>query len=354
MVLKTRSGISLSRVIDDPSLKEQLRCCLFFSFLFLFIAHSARYFNLAYTNDSLQIYQATDAQWQIYLGRWGQVLYCRLRGTIAAPYVIGLLSGLYISLAAFLIIRMFHIQEKAYIAVLCLFMTCNEALNSLNATFINSSDTIMLSMLLSVLSVYFWNKWRFGFFLSASLLTLSLSLYQADLQTAICLVLLILLILLLESRTVDKDFFIRGMKAVAFMIVGLLLYKLSLTIVSRHTQITTVEHLNNLFSDSFLSTLFPRMLRTWMQPFSFILNPHTLHPKCTTVFYFLLIAWTLILVLDAIFRVQIPPISRLISFLILLILPFGMNFSAFLQHSDCRIHNFRYCAIKKYGRRKMG
>lgn len=104
------------------------------------------------------------------------------------------------------------------------------------------------------------------------------------------------------------------MTAVSFMIVGLLLYKLSLTIVSHYTQITTGEHLNNLFYDGFLSTLFPRTLRTWIQPFSFILNPHTLHPKCTAVFYFLLIAWTLILVLDAIFRVRRTPISRLFPF----------------------------------------
>lgn len=345
MKANTPSGNNLSRIIDDPAIKEQLRCTLFFSFLFLFLAHSARFFNLAYTNDSLQINQATDAQWQFYLGRWGQVLYCRLRGTIAAPYVIGLLCGLYIGLAAFLIIRMFRIQEKAYIAVLCLFMTCNEALNSLNATFINSSDTIMCSMLLSVLSVYFWNRWRYGFLLSAPLMTLSLSLYQADLQTAICLVLLILLLRLLESKTVDKAFFIRGITAVFFMIAGLLLYKLSLSIVSRHTQITTAEHLNTLFSDSFLSTLFPRALRTWMQPFSFILKPHALHPKGTAALFLLLIAWTLILVLDAIFRVRRTPASLLFSFLILLILPFGMNFSVFLADVTRERMTYAYSLI---------
>lgn len=330
MKTNTPSDIKLSHLFDDSSIKKQLQYSFLFSFLFLFIAHSARFFYLAYTNDSLQIYQATDANWQFYLGRWGQVLYCKLRGTIVAPYVIGLLCGLYISCAAFLIIRMFNIQEKIYIAILCMFMTCNEALNSLNATFINFSDIIMFSMLLSVTSVFFWNRWRFGFLLSAPLLTLSISLYQADLQTSIYLVLLILLIRLLESKTVDRAFFIRGITAVSFMIAGLLLYKLSLSIVSSQTQITTIDHLNNLFSDSFLSTLFPRVLRTWMQPFSFILNPHALHPKCTAAFYLLLIAWTLFLVLEAIFQVRRTPASILFSFLILLILPFSMNFSAFL------------------------
>ena len=345
MKTNTPSDIKLSHLFDDSSIKKQLQYSFLFSFLFLFIAHSARFFNLAYTNDSLQIYQATDAYWQIHLGRWGQVLYCKLRGTIVVPYVIGLLCGLYISCAAFLITRMFNIQKKIYIAILCMFMTCNEALNSLNATFINSSDIIMFSMLLSVISVFFWNRWRFGFLLSAPLLTLSLSLYQADLQTAILLILLILFVNLLSTRDVNKTFVFKGLKGASYILAGILLYMVSLPIVYKHTQVTPSTHFNNVFSGNFLRTLFPRIIKTWAQPFEFILNPHALHPRLTSILFIVLISWTVILAFMYIFRVHKSHISKVILLLILLLLPFATNFSFFLSEITRERMTYAYSII---------
>lgn len=320
--------------LDNNSLvKKQLKDAFVCTFLFLFLAHAARYFNLAFTNDSVQIYQATDAEWQLSIGRWGQVLYCRLRGTIVAPYVIGVLCAIYISCAVFLIVRLFHIEKRIYVVILSMFMTCNEALTSLNATFINYADILMLSMLLSVIAVYFWNNYKYGFLLGALFLTISISLYQADIQTAIVLIISSIIIKIFDGET-SREIIIKIIKAAVLFMCSISLYLLSLPIVAEHSKVAISNSYNSpsiIFEDGFFTDSINKICNAWRQPFDFMLHPHMLHPVISTVIFLLLVGWTIVLFFQEIISSNQTLYLKVFAIVLLAVFPFGANVSNYLS-----------------------
>ena len=89
-------------------------CVLFFNI----IAHGYRFVNLMFNGDSLLIYQ-TDQNWKYSIGRIFQPFYWKLRGDLVAPMLIATLAVFYFTAALVLIVRMFKLQNKLHIALLC-------------------------------------------------------------------------------------------------------------------------------------------------------------------------------------------------------------------------------------------
>lgn len=79
--------------------------------LCMLLAHGFAFTNLFPNHDSTVL--VFDAQWTMYvLGRWAQNLYFPLvRGKIAAPWLIGAFSIVYLALTGYIIAKLLHLRR---------------------------------------------------------------------------------------------------------------------------------------------------------------------------------------------------------------------------------------------------
>ena len=101
-------------------------------FALMILAHGFRFFELAYSDDSVQIVQSTSTDWKISIGRWAQPFYWKIRGDIAAPWLM-------------ITIKIMGIRSRWGMLLLCLALTANPTMSYLNSTFIMETDTYMLA-----------------------------------------------------------------------------------------------------------------------------------------------------------------------------------------------------------------
>lgn len=135
-------------------------------------------------------------------GRWFLSLACGISSYFALPWLIGVLSVLYIGIAAALTCAVLKIRNKYSAIVIGALMATFPALASTFA-YVFTMDGYMLGLLMAVAAVYFTRKFRFGWIGGAVLLALSLGTYQAYLPVAVILSMYAaLLILMGENRRI--------------------------------------------------------------------------------------------------------------------------------------------------------
>ena len=84
--------IHISRRLRDAAL-----CTLFF----MLILHGYRYVSLGFSHDSLAFAWPDDLTWQLSLGRFVQPVYWAFRGSVGAPFLVGLLTCVYMTLSVY-------------------------------------------------------------------------------------------------------------------------------------------------------------------------------------------------------------------------------------------------------------
>lgn len=303
------------------------------SLLFFLCAHVYRFTQLAYTDDSVEILQNSNRNWQISLGRWLQVFYWRLRGNIVVPYIIGLFAFLFFFGAIYLIIELLELRSPISVALVCMLLGCNATLTFANATYISWTDVYMLSFFLACASVYVTFRIPYGFFGGALLICASLALYQSYFQVAALLFLICMAKKLLQSGD-NKQVLYLGFRALAALFFGLILYDLSLRLVEWKTGIARSTGYNGVgrVGGYILAKIPSLLLQTWIYPFQSMMKPETNLPKATTLCYILLIILSGYFVAEIIKKKQIE--KRAVFFFILLVtlFPLGMNSVYFLSH----------------------
>ena len=106
---------------DGLSRDEQKRLLLLsFGAVFLFglAAHAYGFLRAGFSHDMLNalVVEPVETYWKMQLGRPGIVLYRRtIRGLIAAPWRLGLLSLLWLSLSCFLTAKLFQIRNPLFV-----------------------------------------------------------------------------------------------------------------------------------------------------------------------------------------------------------------------------------------------
>lgn len=129
-------------------------------------------------------------------GRWFLSLACGISSYFALPWLIGVLSILYIGIAAALTCAVLKIRNKYSAIVIGALMATFPALASTFA-YVFTMDGYMLGLLMAVAAVYFTKKFRFGWIGGAVLLALSLGTYQAYLPVAVILSLYAVVLILM-------------------------------------------------------------------------------------------------------------------------------------------------------------
>lgn len=162
--------------------------------LCMLLAHGFAFTNLFPNHDSTVL--VFDAQWTMYvLGRWAQNLYFPLvRGKIAAPWLIGAFSIVYLALTSYCITSLLHLKKWSAALLTGLLGTCASVTAQL-ATYTYETDAYLLAMLLACAAVWCTERLPrlWGYLGAAVCLCGCLALYQSYIQFAVGLYLLLLL-----------------------------------------------------------------------------------------------------------------------------------------------------------------
>ena len=193
-------------------------------------AHGFAFANLFPNHDSTVL--VFDAQWTMYvLGRWAQNLYFPLiRGKIAAPWLIGGFSIVYMALSGACIASLLRLRRAAAVLLTALLAVCASVTSAL-ATYTYETDAYLLAMLLACVGVLWLEKTRpvAGILGAAVLFCGCLALYQAYIQFALGLFLLVLLRQALEGAP-WRAWLLHGVRMLASLAVGAVLYLISVKI----------------------------------------------------------------------------------------------------------------------------
>lgn len=300
-------------------------CVLFFNI----IAHGYRFVNLMFNGDSLLIYQ-TDQNWKYSIGRIFQPFYWKLRGDLVAPMLIATLAVFYFTAALVLIVRMFKLQNKLQIALLCALLAVNITTTSTFATDFHEGDTYMLALLCATVGVAFFRKAHPV--LGGVFICLCLGFYQAYLQLAIGLLILLFMQDLLEGKDPSKVF-LSGLKSIAMLLGGSIAYALIMRVLLHVKGIVLADHYNGLTNvGDYSNTSIPRLVvDTYLYVIKEWWNPQTFRSRfvgLANVALLLLAAATLLWLLAA----KIKQNRTLLLLIVLFLLfPFGINVVYFIS-----------------------
>lgn len=224
--------LSLTERLSDRFLSWLWECRLpFFStLLFGFLAHMFIFTNKLPNHDDVA-YLFSKGE-TVRSGRWGLELLRFIIPDYSMPWLHGMISLLLLSFSICLIIHLFHIHSKLGQILLSALII---AFPSQTGTFcyMYTSSCYAIAFLLSVLAVLEadrsnWKHWL----ISALLVMLMFSIYQAYIAITASLLVLLLIQKLLTAGSSNQalPIFKQGLLYVAILVVGLELYRLTITI----------------------------------------------------------------------------------------------------------------------------
>ncbi len=204
--------------------KKRFNIALVLSLCFWLFAHGYRFFNNYYTHDALMEIFQDDIFFQRSLGRFLQPVFIILRGSVCAPWLIGIISLAFLALSAFFVIELLELNNIFFIVSVVGLMVCNNIFTVANVAFLPWVDIFAASLFFSVLAVCFANKDTLkGYFAGGFFLFLSLGLYQAYAGVTLMLILIMLLKELRNGKDV-KSTVVKGLKNCGMLVTSGALY----------------------------------------------------------------------------------------------------------------------------------
>ena len=211
----------------NSDVQQRLLLCFAAVFLFGLAAHAYGFLRAGFSHDMLNALVVTPVEtyWKMQLGRPGIVLYRRvLRGLIAAPWQLGLLSLVWLSLSCFLITGLFRIPSRLFTVLTAGILTANLSLIAMTATFLYEMDADLFAMLVGIVAVWLWDRggWK-GAFAGVLLICFCVGTYQSMVSVPITLIMLLSMAALLRGEDF-RAVFRKGLRALVMLALGGLLY----------------------------------------------------------------------------------------------------------------------------------
>ena len=185
-----------------------------------FIAHGFRLTNKFFCEDSFNYLDTISASWTISIGRFLLPIVEKVRGPKEATWVIGVLSLVWISFTAIIVIKLFDIKNDLYIILVSAILVCNPVVAG-TFSYMYTADGYFFGLMLAVLSVYMAvNARKFWWLIIAAvLLGLSMAFYQSYVSVAILLLEMWLILMLNDREKSLKDFW---KKTGSFALMGIM------------------------------------------------------------------------------------------------------------------------------------
>jgi len=314
--------------------------CIFTTVLYV-ITNGYRFSNPMFSGDSLLMIHQNDSAWQIALGRFVQPFLVMLRGGIALPFLISVLTVTWLSLSLYFLADYLKIKKYLSVAFVSAAMVCNTTLLAANASFLQYTDFYAFALFLSVFGVWLLQKKKVIYVaLGIMCLSLSLGIYQSYICVAIALVMMYFLFKMLDNPTLTntlkdllKHFIAFALSAVIYLIVW--------KIFQGIFDIWTANSYNGMASlgDYSNDSIFAIIGATYR-----LVAEHFMNPSTFTTMPFrgvsLSIVWLYILRFCNIVILLVPTISlirlnrqnktniwqKLLQIAIILLFPLGINF----------------------------
>ena len=301
-----------------------------FIFSNFFLSHDA--LNEFYLFGPINYYDYSVVIHKVSLGRFFAPIYdIVFRGSVASPWLVGILSLLWIALSIYFVCLLFNINSKLEIGIISAIFLTNLSLVSEIGSFMNDLDSYAFALLLAVLSVYFWNKGKFMLIPSLICLVLMLGIYQSMLSVMITLVIFISIRKLLNNEEYKKDV-IDGLLAIGIIVIGglsyLVMVKISCKIMNT-ALLNGYNSLHNLWEKQDISKV-GLLIETYTMFFRYIIEQPTIITKSVSIalqtiaLLSILISIVLVLV-----KTEISKINKVLIVLLIVAMPFGMNLSYF-------------------------
>ena len=309
--------------------RRLLLLCFAAVFGFGLAAHAYGFLYASFSHDMLNALVADplETYWKMQLGRPGIVLYRRIfRGVIAAPWQLGLLSLLWLSLSCFLTAKLFQVKGNVFPVLLAGILTVNITTVAMTATYLYEMDADLFAVLLGVCAVLLWDRYgRSGALLGALLTACCMGTYQSMVSVPITLAMLLCIAALLRGETFD-EVFRKGLRAIAMLGCGALLYWFGVRLMCSLKDINlAMDGYNSVEQEASLSVLgrIGRVYETWGRAFW---DPAHAHIEPVVLALNILLAalglWGLITWLA---KGKAGAKEKLLLCVLLLLLPLGMN-----------------------------
>ena len=268
-----------------------------------------------------------ETYWKMQLGRPGIVLYRRVfRGVIAAPWQLGLLSLLWLSLSCFLTVKLFRVKGWGFPVLLAGILTVNITTIAMTATYLYEMDADLFAMLLGVCAVLLWDRYGWPGALLGALLTAGcMGTYQSMVSVPVTLVMLLCIAALLRGEPF-AEVFRKGLRAILMLGFGALLYWLGVRLMCTLKGINLAMDGYNSVEQEVSRTVFGRIgqvYQTWSRAFW---NPAHAHIEpLVLVLNSLLAALGLWGLIRWLVKGKTGGKEKLLLCVLLLLLPVGMN-----------------------------
>lgn len=162
-------------------------------------------------------------------GRWFLTIACGFSSYFDLKWLIGILSLLFLSVAAVLLTKLFEIKEYVIMGAVGALLVTFPAVSATFA-YMYTADGYFMALAMSFAAVLVTKKYpKFGWAAGAVLLAFSMGTYQAYLAAAILLCLFDLILLCLHNREL-KEILLRAARFLGMGILGGILYYVILKI----------------------------------------------------------------------------------------------------------------------------
>ncbi len=204
------------------SFAEEYKLPFFFGVACFLAAHMAAVTNKLVSMDELEYLFQKGAT--LSSGRWFLPITSFVFPDVSMPWIYGVISAVLLSLACCVIIRTFAIKSRILQVLLTAVIVTFPA-ETLTLTYIFTSAPYALALLLFSLSVYVLTRGKkSGYIISALLFCFACAIYQAYLSLAASLFVVYIIQKLLNAEWTAKEGIIFGLKCLAVMIAGLVVY----------------------------------------------------------------------------------------------------------------------------------
>ncbi len=257
--------------IDRKKLGFTFVCTL----IFWVVAHGYRFMNNLYVADTLTSVFQDDIYWERSLGRFMHPLPLVLRGTVCAPWLIGMLAVLFYGLTIYLVLDMFRIRNRYFMVLICGVLICNQTLTINNIGFLPWVDVYACALFLAVLGVWYYLKNTWQSYLCGSIaLVCCMGYYQAYIDVALVLIVMLLLRMLWSGED-RKRTLLHAVKMMGATGVSAVWYFVSYKLVCRLHHVTESGTYNGLtglgdYSETSIGGLIVGAYETF---FDFLANP---------------------------------------------------------------------------------
>lgn len=262
-----------------------------------------------------------NATWAIVgCGRWFLPIINILSGNIIMPGFIVMFYCLMMWLCAFIVCKIWEIDDPLLITVISMVMCVTPAsISQLVATYMGVCFS--LACLLSVLFVYFIFKDRklISFIISIVCMVLSLALYQSYISMAACLTLMTLMLNIIRHKNYDVIY--DALRAILAAAIGAILYFISNKVLLFVLHLQSSSRLAEFSFSKIFTSLLNRIVEMYTSYLNYFLDPVLFRIVFYVLIWLSILFSAVLFILDGKKDIQ----NKLFFIISLLLLPLASN-----------------------------